>query len=406
MVNVNSLSAFQSLIDKQTSGVNKLHLEFYDLIFTFQVELNCIDSSLRKSLSGNTNATAETSINFTNCHFKKLDCSNIPKTNILETNIVGGSIQELNIINSIFIGKFYINKQYGKNKKEIQIDNLSISDSTFEENFKLHNANVKVFSIENTDFERHADFFKSSFFTGTLLEDKKENINDGDIGFKGINFRGLALFGDTTFKRKLIFKYVTFEGYSHFRKAKLEQGLDLDYSNIQNEINFFDLQLLDTDEAKKHTSQETYRIIKHNFEKIGNKIEANKYLALELEQRKIILENCTNNIQERLDLLVFKVNWISSEFGTNWLKPLGFIFITSLVTIWFLHFSLFIELIKDPNIFKFEYIEKALKELFQYMYILNKNDKFLSSPGVVLFNKALLGYFYYQFLISIRKNTK
>lgn len=407
MDNVNSYDEFKIIIDDKTKGDNKLHLEFSDICVTFDLQLEWIDSILRADLSEEyktLNVDIKTSINFTNCKFKKFDCSNIPETNQLEVNIVGGNIEELSAINSVFIGKFYINKQYGRNNKEIKIEKLIISDCVFKENFKLHNAKVNIFSIEDTDFEKHADFFKSTFQRGVLPENMDERVSENDIGFKAINFRGLALFGDTKFKRKLIFKYVTFESYSHFRKAKLEKGLDLDYSNIQNEMNFFDVQRLETKEAKKNTTQETYRIIKHNFEKIGNKIESNKYLALELEQKKISLEK--EDPRKWRDYLVFKTHWLSSEFGTNWSRPLLLIVLTGLITVGLIHFSLLMELICKPSMFKAEYIWKAINDSFQYMYILNKNEVLISSSKTLLFNKALLGYFYYQFLVSIRKNTK
>jgi len=407
MNNVNSYGEFQIIIDDKVKGDNKLRLEFSDISITFDLQLEWIDSILRNnSLEKDEikNSDIKTSIHFKNCKFKKLDCSNISEENHLEINIAGGSIDELRAINSVFIDKFYINKQYGENNKVIEIRKLIISDCIFNENFKLHNSKVNIFSIEDTDFEKHADFFKSSFQMGSLSENIDERISENDIGFKAINFRGLALFGDMRFGKKLIFKYVTFESYSHFRKSKLEKGLDLDYSNIQNEMNFFDVQGLATKTAKENTTQETYRIIKHNFEKIGNKIEANKYLALELEQKKITLE--TKKPREWLDYLVFKAHWISSEFGTNWLKPMLFIFLTSLMTVGFIHFSLLIDLACSPMSFKLNYISKAINEFFQYMYILNGNNMFAENSKTLLFNKALLGYFYYQFLVSIRKNTK
>lgn len=402
MDNVNSYDEFKILIDnKMKLG---FHLEISDICVTFDLQLEWIDLRLRNHLSEEENLNIKTSINFTNCKFKKLDCSNIPEKNKLAVNIVGGSIDELRTINSVFADKFYINKQYGRNNKVIKIEKLVISNSVFKENFKLHNAKINTFSVVDTDFEKHADFFKSSFQKGDLSEDKDQGVSESDIGFIAINFRGLALFGDTEFKKKLIFKYVTFESYSHFRKARLEKGLDLDYTNIQNEMNFFEVQKLGTRSAKENTSQETYRIIKHNFEKIGNKIESNKYLAYELEQKKISLER--KHPREWLDYLVFKTHWLSSEFGTNWLKPLLFIFLISFITVGFIHFSLLIELICRPSEFKTEYILKVINDTFQYMYILNKNEILMSSSKTLLFNKALLGYFYYQFLISIRKNTK
>jgi len=347
-------------------------------------------------------------IEFNNCNFSNI----IIKEQVIHANILfdyneqntNFGIERFIIFGSTLIGKFYINKQYLGNSKTLTINSLKIENTVFNSNFKLHNTVLKEFNIEDTDFEKHADFFKSNFLKGTLRENEIEKINENDIGFRAINFKGLALFGDTEFNEKLIFKYVTFENFNHFRKAKLHKGLDLDYSNIQNEMNFFDVQKLDTKEAKNNTSQETYRIIKHNFEKIGNKIEANKYFAFELEQKKINLEN--NKSSQWTDYIVFQINWLSSEFGTNWLRVLGLICCIGALTVGFIHFELLRQLFFNPSLFKPEYIMKAVNEFFQYLYILNKSEALISHPATLLFNKITLGYLYYQFLISIRKDTR
>ncbi len=414
-IDINTYEDLQLVIDDKTGDLQNLHLELENLNIQFDLHLVWIDSILRDKVVAEHNRSITEdrdkifsydkiiSINFKNCKFKKLYCWNIPDNQILEINITSGSIEELNV-NSKIQGKFYINKQYGENKEVIFIDKLIVKDSIFQENFKLHNAQVKILTIEDTDFNKHADFFKSKINKGTLVKDKKENINENDIGFKAINFKGLALFGDTEFGKKLIFKYVTFESFSHFRKSKLPYGLDLDYSNIQNEMNFFDVEKLDSEEAKSNTSQETYRIIKHNFEKIGNKIEANKYFALELEQKKVNLEN--DEPRKWLDYLVFKIHWLSSEFGTNWFRVLCLICFTSLATVGFIHFDILKQLFFHPNLFKPEYIMKIINEFFQYLYILNKNEALRLHPATLIFNKVALGYLYYQFLISIRKDTR
>jgi len=339
---------------------------------------------------------------FKNCNFFNIIIKNI-SAKAKKFDIIGGSITNFTISDCEIFEKFYINKQYGENKATVDITKLLIKNVIFYENFKLHNANVTELTIEDIDFEKHADFFKSIFTKGTLEKDEEASINESDIGFKAINFKGLALFGDTEFQKKLIFKYVTFESFSHFRKAKLYEGLDLDYSNIQNEMNFFDVQELDSDNAKNNTSQETYRIIKHNFEKIGNKIEANKYFALELEQKKNNLKR--NNLGKLTDYIVFQANWLSSEFATNWLRVLCLICITSLITVGLLHFALLKELFFHPNLFKPDYVVKIINEFFQYLYIFNRIDT-AEHPIIFLFNKLLLGYLYYQFLTSIRKDTR
>ncbi|MCP4164056.1 MAG: hypothetical protein GY760_28670 [Deltaproteobacteria bacterium] len=403
MDHINSCDELHALIDSKTNETNTLCLEFSDLSFNFFLQLEWLDFIIRKNAKDKMPELSDEELSmdnlikvtFTSCTFTEFDCSNISDQNLIEVNIIGGTINEFTCINSRFIRKFYINKQYSNNNEKIKINKLLISNTIFQNNFKLHNANVKIFSIEDTDFEKHADFFKSSFIQGTLPKSK--------IGFIAINFRGLAIFGDTCFHKKLVFQYVTFESHSHFRKANLNHGLDLDYSNIQNEMNFFDVQNLNSKVAKNNTSQETDRIIKHNFLKLGNKIEANKYLTLELEQKK---NNLKTKPKEWLDFLVFFIHWHSSKFGTRWFRVLLLILSTSLVTIGFIHFPLLKEILQDPCQFKTEYFRKILDEIFQYVYLLNKTSTLEAYPKVLIFNKVCLGYLYYQFLVSIRKNTK
>jgi hypothetical protein len=274
------------------------------------------------------------------------------------------------------------------------IDNLVIRNTIFKENFKLHNCEIKNITIKNTDFEKNADFFKTKFIQGYNYSEDKS------IYFKAINFKGLALFGDTEFKTKVIFKHITFEGFSHFRKAVFHKGLDLENTNIKNEMNFYGMNIVNNDS----TSQETYRIIKHNFEKIGNKIEANKYFALELKQKKI------NILKEKpfkfFDYVVFQVNWLSSEFGTNWIRAFCLICIIGLITVGIVNFEIFKEVFFNPSLFKLDYLGKILDEWSQYVYILDKSTKLEAMPKLFLLNKVLLGYLYYQLIISVKKDTK
>ncbi|CAA6808271.1 MAG: Unknown protein [uncultured Sulfurovum sp.] len=181
------------------------------------------------------------------------------------------------------------------------------------------------------------------------------------------------------------------------RRAKFYKGVDLDYTNIQEEMNFFAVENLDTKESKKETSQETYRIIKHNFEKIANKVEANKYHALELEKK---LEDSNNPLSERL---VLWFHWFFSRNGTNWMLPLFFIILIGMSTVLFIHLdSLVIQDFRNWDLWK-----RGLSESFKYIYILYKdNDLWDNHPIIFALNKFFLGYLYYQFLIAVRKDTR
>jgi len=368
---------------------------------TFRITENFIEICMNKIKENDflidNNELTKIEINFKNCQFSNII---IKKQNIKASILFDYDeksknleIQKFIIFGSKFDGKFYINKQYSGNNQTLKINSFKLENTVFKENFKLHHTDLCEFNIEDTDFYKHADFFKSKFFKGTLIEDKDEKINKNDIGFKAINFKGLALFGDTEFSKKLIFKYVTFESFSHFRKAKLFEGLDLDYSNIQNEMNFFDVEKLESTKAKNNTSQETFRIIKHNFNKIGNVIEGNRYHSLELKKRRNQLKIFSADF---FNYLVFFFHWISSNHSKNWVLPIIWIFAVG----YFTYLSL------DNFVCARYGCSNDLIDIFKYISIINYDDCIKKNSIIFILNKVLLGYLYYQFITAIRKDTK
>lgn len=206
------------------------------------------------------------------------------------------------------------------------------------------------------------------------------------ILFEAINFNGLSLFGKTEFNKFVKFEYVTFKEYTHFKDAVFCEGLNLEYSNIGSEINFFNIQKLDNKESKKNTSQETYRIIKYQLSKVGNIIESNKYHSLELKKRR------ANLPFDSLDYIVLFFHWISSNHSKSWTLALFWIFIVGIVT----SFSLDCFICYSDN----------LNCIFKYISIVNLDECIKKIPIIFVINKVALGYLYYQFLTAVRKDTR
>ncbi|MBE0472075.1 MAG: hypothetical protein IBX55_21530 [Methyloprofundus sp.] len=287
------------------------------------------------------------------------------------------SFESLVIDRCCFEGKFYINKQYSMQKRVLKVDALSIKNSKFHGNFKLHNVELKNFILQDVDFERNADFFKTKFLTSS------------QIVFHAVNFRALALFGDTVFKEHLLFEYVTFEGYSHFRNAVFNKGLNLEYANIEKEMNFFGISGLDAQESRSATSRETYRTVKYQLQKVGNIIDANKYHTLELDKKRqdACFKMCDSwtDIQDCVVLLVHKA---SSNYSTNWTIALGWIVVVGFASSYGLSGKLW-----NPDFYKFSSVLTSFED-FNGMYWL------------FILNKILLGYLYYQFVSAVRKDTK
>lgn len=383
--------------NKETKTLEFQNVEFQEILF---------QESLLKILN-NINIQANIFILFKNCKFNIIKFINFnviigqfPASYVDFKDDIRGiefiwdkeisQISKIVINKSNFCGKFYINKQDDNKTNQLKITRLEIDKVNFEQNFKLHNCLIDEVFIKDVDFQKNADFYKSKFIKG---------IDENDIYFKSINFKSLALFGDTEFFEKLIFKYVTFEGHNHFKSAKLHKGLDLEYTNVQKEINFYGIEILD----KTTTSQETYRIIKNQFEKLNNKIEANKYHALELDQRKKELE--TDKLNNLSEYLVFKIHDLSSKHSTSWFRTVLCIMIISFFTIFLVHFDIAKDLFFHPSNFRFEYLAKIWSEFWQYINITNL-DKLKDKPFILFFNKVSLGYLYYQFITAVRKDTR
>jgi hypothetical protein len=69
-----------------------------------------------------------------------------------------------------------------------------------------------------------------------------------------------------------------------------------------------------------YTNRETFRIIKHSFDKIGNNIEANKFFVLEMKKYKEELSESKEITQEKV---VFILNEMISDFGQSYLRPMS-----------------------------------------------------------------------------------
>lgn len=332
-------------------------------------------------------------IKFVNCIFEKnliiKSFSNERLERISSFILKGGKVNNFIVENVTANYKFYINPQEKFYKEKISITNLQICDSKFMENFKLQNTIINEINISDVNFEKNVDFYKTIFKNGISYDliTNEKSLRD-EIRFSSINFSGMALFTNSRFEQKFIMEYVTFEKVSNFKNAIFEKGLDLEQINTKEEINFHGIEILD----KTTTSQETYRILKHNFEKVNNKIEANKYHALELDQRKKELEK--DKLRNFWEYLVFQTHSISSKHSTSYIRALAWIFVVSFVTNFFLGNN------------SFDFSVNGWDNIFKYINILSKIEDFNCSYLAMSFNKIFLGYLYYQFVTAVRKDTR
>lgn len=254
-------------------------------------------------------------------------------------------IKSLVINNCIFSKDFKLNgfnKEYiDKIRKEnldynpeyLTITNLEIKDTKFESKFEMKNRIIKNICFSNSNVNGIFDAFESeiekAYFYKSIFEDF--------AGFEKVHF-GIK----DNYEKDYIaeFVYTTFMSFSNFRETVFNSGLDLERINLKENPNF-----LKADVSQKNTKRESFRIIKHSFDSIGNQIEANKFFVKEMKAYKKELDDIkskNNCLIERLKKskilkklikiiefseskrarLVFNINYCISEFGENYFKPI------------------------------------------------------------------------------------
>lgn len=281
------------------------------------------------------------------------------------------------ILNNIFIDK-------GSNLKDLTFDGCGIKGE-----FSIQdNKNEIELSSTSSTFENGAYFQRSVF----------NNIN-----LKTSIFKEFVSFDQCEF-HNIILDYVTFEGNVFFKNTKIDTKLDLEYSIFVKEVNFLNIKNKDGEklESKNIVNRETARIIKHSFEKIGNIIEANKFYALEMELKRkelnnLITQEC-NTIRTLLfkilpEFIVFWAHKISSNHSQSWTFALFWIIIVSVFGICESNIFTSLEILFKSN--------DKVQLIFDSFYKL-LNIKETTNPIL----KLSMGYLVYQFIVSVRQNTR
>ncbi len=210
----------------------------------------------------------------------------------------GNMINQLDISNCVFEKRFVLSNHV--------IKTLSMSNSLFKSKFEFKNNTVEECLVVNTNFSGIADLFKTRFARFAM----ERNIFEEFVGFENCEF---GIKQDSSFENIAFFKYVTFLSFVNFRNTSFYGGLDIEYINLKEAPNFLNAQV-----PLKNTNRETFRIIKHSFDKIGNSIEANRFFVWEMKKYKEGLAS-SKMTQEKI---IFILNECISDFGQSYLRPI------------------------------------------------------------------------------------
>jgi len=329
-----------------------------------------------------------------------------------------------NFIKVIFPEGKHINKGYFFDLNE------SI-DIGFNKCIFLGSTNFSLISKSNNIIFNHCVFFeniefRNMDFKGLFLFQKCRVCKD--IEFRNIIFADTSSFIKSKFYKNLYFIHSRFDNLALFNEIKAEE-LNFDNTFFKEEANFLDMTV-------NVANRETARIIKNAFEGQNNIIEANKYYTKEMQEREKELKI----LESPLEWLVFKVHGITSNHSQDWFLVLLWIVNITIVYSFFksfdrdvfigtlllgtLSFCIMFYMCKDIGVDKYKNLIisslvfilllincKVLNNIkcndavtnFNPYSIMTVNDPL--TFGLLIY-KIVITYLIYQFIISIRQNTR
>jgi hypothetical protein len=341
--------------------------------------------------------------------------------------------------------------------------NINFKNCTFKEkiDFSLLSS-AKAVSFSNCIFNEDIEFKYQKFQDLFIFEKCTVNSN---IKFQNIVFLGITSFIGTTFNEKIEFIHSRSEDLFLFNSTKIEE-IFIDNTFFNSESNFLDMKNKEEKDLKAENikNRETARIIKHSFENLNNIIEANKFYALEMEKRREELSTDIEKGKNIFEYFIFHFHNLSSNHSTNPLLVLFWILIFSLFYSYCFDFlekqELYIECFDEKYLKSWIYTFYNFKEIFDlflvitiifgifllvylvfnqknenlglmiifaicsisfyifltkdfYLFLVAKNFNPFSimTKGEdlsfsMLIYKSTIAYLIYQFIISIRQNTR
>jgi uncharacterized protein YjbI with pentapeptide repeats len=353
------------------------------------------------------------------------------------------NLENLLIHNCIVGSDFLLNDKLWKKDEIFGIKNLNLAESTFQGKVKIQFYEIsEKANFYNTKFKDLADFYRTKF---------------NKVVFKRTDFEKVAVFSEAVFNQDVNFKYAKFLGYSVFRDTIIKGKLDLRNTIFDTDADANFLDITSEERSRDEETQEFYgepkviqvanretaRIIKNFYEHSNNIIEANKFYALEMKEREKELNKDSQKGKNILEWLIFKIHNISSEHSQSWFLSLFWIvyftimysflskfhdshttLLNSIITLTYFEVSLIIGLYIDSIKSKTRVISGIIIALMSYsIYGASSNDFALNcfskniNPfsimkgsdsitfGELIF-KITTAYLIYQFIVSVRQNTR
>lgn len=285
--------------------------------------------------------------------------------------------------------------------------------------------------FSNNNFQKKADFRKCTFhdvdFSHATFEGEADFYNASFLKpvklFK-ISFLKAVSFTSAKFREGLKAMYCNTPASSviSFDNATFENALDLSRSSFTANISFSNIKFPPSPSNLEFYKQKddfdditnpyfklrgTYNLIKHSFEKAGNRIEALKFKAYEMDMYRRELEQDKKKKYSG-EWWIMKANYCSNDFGLSWKKGVKF---TTGITI--VPFLLTLLILSLQNKIQCEWSWTAAENTIGlYFQILNVTNWDIETFGVhdspsayitIFVGRIFIGFGYYQTIQAFRK---
>lgn len=288
---------------------------------------------------------------------------------------------------------------------------------------------IKNSRYENCSFNARIDCTNKEFDNDILFS---ECVFKEDVNFSGCCFRKRVFFYKCTFEKDINFSFTKFEGFCNFADSIFYEKCLFSFSNALSLMNFSDVEFKTNAKLDLHCShfekyanfdnskieythfdndylRENARLIKHYCIKTNDKVMAFRFHQYEM---KATLKNTKNYT----DKLILKLNQISSNFGTHWVRAISFIFYSSIIS-----FTLFYILGINNAPYQwgwvsFESFFSAFSDSIKYYCIIlnpthslrDLDELHLNTGGFILdiLSRILISYGLYQLIISYQKFSR
>jgi len=317
------------------------------------------------------------------------------------------SFSELEFANTVFQKPLFQNSTHFKGN----IETLSFQKCTHEAEFTLKQIEIEYFDINKCVFKSKFEMEKVTILEMKIMYSSFESI----LELLNCTFSEFFMYKTTcdaftsfefskfgSFNREeavsVKFEYVTFRDFVNFRSAVFNGGLQLSRANFKEYPNF-----LYADINSDNTDVETFRIIKHSFDKVGNTTEANRYFAMEMNQQR--KDTGFWNDPEKKMILFF--NKILSDYGQSFLLPFVWLCILTIAYTLTLDFAETFT-IKEffPN--NYQQIQSIINSMNNFAKNIIPYQKFLKEGMEFVSLIFLLFYtvFIYHFIVAVKRRTK